>query len=138
TFVRKKQPGQRRGPAPQAGGGWVKYHCLGTTDLTVSALGLGTVELGMPYGLGALSPPPDADCIYLLHWALDHGIGYFDTAAGYGRSEELLGKAFANRAGRPVIATKATIHRPGDGELLQGKALASHLENSVLRTRLLQ
>lgn len=112
----------------------MKCRFLGTTDLSVSALGLGTVELGMPYGLGNPAPPPDAECIYLLQWAFDHGICYFDTAAGYGRSEELLGRAFAAHPARPVIATKATLHRPEDGKLLQGKALAAHLENSVLRS----
>ena len=34
---------------------------IGTTDLTSSRLGLGTVELGMPYGLGDDPPPDDAD-----------------------------------------------------------------------------
>lgn len=113
----------------------MKRRYLGTTDLSVSALGLGTVELGIPYGLGNPAPPPDGDCIYLLHWAADHGIGYFDTAAAYGRSEELLGKAFGARSARPIIATKATIHNPEDGKLRQGKALAAHLENSVFRSQ---
>lgn len=107
---------------------------LGTTNLEVSALGLGTVELGMPYGIGDPAPPPDTECIRLLHRAFEAGITYFDTAAGYGRSEELLGKAFSSWATRPVIATKATIHQREDGTLLAGPALFHHLEDSVLNS----
>jgi aryl-alcohol dehydrogenase-like predicted oxidoreductase len=69
-----------------------------------------------------------------LHWALDHGIGYFDTAAGYGHSEELLGRAFGGRSPRPVIATKVAVHSEAEGKLLRGKALAAQLENSVFKS----
>lgn len=112
----------------------MKRRRLGTTDLEVSALGLGTVELGLPYGIGNLAPPPDAECISLLHCAFEAGITYFDTAAAYGRSEELLGKAFSSKSPKPVIATKATIHNPEDGTLMAGARLARHLEDSVLNS----
>jgi aryl-alcohol dehydrogenase-like predicted oxidoreductase len=110
----------------------MKQRRLGNTDLEVSALGLGTVELGMPYGIGNPAPPPDAQCIYLLRWAFDQGITFFDTAAGYGRSEELLGRAFGGASPRPTIATKVTVYRAEDDKLLAGKELASHLEHSLL------
>lgn len=109
----------------------MNYGLLGATDLKVSALGLGTVELGMPYGLGLPAPPPDAECIALLHRALDLGITYFDTAAVYGRSEELLGRAFAALSTRPVIATKAIIRSARREIPLRGAALARHLEHSA-------
>lgn len=109
----------------------MKRRSLGTTELAVSALGLGTVEMGMPYGIGNPAPPPDGDCICLLHRAFEAGIRFFDTAGAYGRSEELLGRAFPSATDRPVIATKATIHDPEDGALLTGPSLARQLEDSV-------
>jgi len=107
---------------------------LGTTDLQVSPLGLGTVQIGMPYGLGQPAPPSDRECIRLLQEAFSQGIHFFDTAAAYGRSEELVGKAFSGYSQRPVIATKATITHPQTSAPLRGEALSNHLENSVERS----
>lgn len=104
---------------------------LGRTSLTVSRLGLGTVELGMPYGIGLPTPPDDAACIALLHEAWDHGISFIDTAAAYGRSEELVGRAFGRKSTRPVIATKAATQLPGAAGPLVGAALRQQLEASV-------
>ena len=42
------------------------YRLLGSTDLRVSVLGLGTVQLGMPYGLELAKPPPRDEAIDLL------------------------------------------------------------------------
>ncbi|MBM3278460.1 MAG: aldo/keto reductase [Candidatus Handelsmanbacteria bacterium] len=107
---------------------------LGGTDLWVSRLGLGTVELGLPYGIGNTAPPEERDGIALLQWAYDQGITYFDTAAGYGRSEELLGRAFAGLSSRPTIATKVALSRPGEDKLLRGKELVSHIKKSLLNS----
>ncbi len=93
------------------------------------------MELGVPYGIGNPAPPSDRECIHLLHWAQDQGISYFDTAAGYGRSEELLGRAFRGRTPRPTIATKVAIHDGKSGKLLSGKDLASRVEMSLLNSR---
>ena len=110
----------------------MKYRHLGNTDLKVSHVGLGTVEIGVPYGLGMPDPPPDEECIRLLHTALDLGITYFDTAAGYGRSEELLGKAFGSLTGdRPVIATKVKQTRGRSEAPLRGDELADYISGSV-------
>ncbi|MDA0337040.1 MAG: aldo/keto reductase [bacterium] len=110
-------------------------HCatLGSTDLFVSALGLGTVELGMPYGLGKPSPPDDATCIRLLQHAADRGVSYVDTAAAYGRSEELIGRAFAGRP-HPIIATKVTM-RDADGTPWTGGRIAPEIRASIDRSR---
>ena len=105
---------------------------LGRTDLEVSRVGLGTVEIGLPYGIGLPDPPPDDECIRLLHAALDRGITYFDTAAGYGRSEELVGKAFSGiGSSRPVIATKVKLRASASGPELEGVELAEHVRSSV-------
>lgn len=55
-------------------------------------LGLGTVQLGLPYGPNAergLMPPSEAHSI--LNLAVQSGIRFFDTAIQYGESERRLG-----------------------------------------------
>jgi aryl-alcohol dehydrogenase-like predicted oxidoreductase len=56
---------------------------LGTTDLTVSAIGLGC--MGMSYGDG---PAADKqEIISLIRSAVERGLSFFDTAEAYPRSQ---------------------------------------------------
>ena len=83
---------------------------LGRTGLTVSALALGTVALGVEYGIaapGEFGRPEEADAIRLVHAALDRGVTLIDTAPAYGESERIVGRA-AGRDRRAIIATKVT------------------------------
>ena len=103
----------------------MKYINLGKTGIKVSRLGLGTVELGLDYGISKSSDfnkPDEKDSIYLLHKSADLGINLFDTAPSYGNSEELLGKAFTNKK-NCIIATKVNI--PPKGEDYEKFILAS-------------
>ncbi|MDP7579096.1 MAG: aldo/keto reductase [SAR202 cluster bacterium] len=79
------------------------------TELKVSPLCLGTMMFG--------NPVVESDAIRIVHWALDTGINFIDTAdmyEGYDRflgspggvSEEILGKAIRNRRDHAVITTK--------------------------------
>ncbi len=71
---------------------WMR--ALGSTGLTVSALGLGTVKLGRNKGVkypGGFTLPDDASAAALLDLAWDLGINLLDTAPAYGCSEERLG-----------------------------------------------
>ena len=82
---------------------------LGRTEIRVSELAFGCVEIGLPYGIGVTSEADmlsEADAVSLLRSALDRGVNFFDTAPTYGRSERLLGEAFKDRRGEVVIATK--------------------------------
>ena len=108
---------------------------LGATGLEVSKLGLGTVQLGMAYGLGLPEPPPDEECIRLVHRALELGITYFDTASAYGRSEELLGRALAGLREQCFITTKMGFGRPRgrDGADLSPSYVPQALEASLRR-----
>src|SRR5881275_681903 len=75
-----------------------------TTNLEVSALGLGC--MGMSFGYG---PAADKqEMISLLRSAVDRGVTFFDTAEVYGpfTNEELVGEALSSFRGRVVIATK--------------------------------
>ncbi len=103
---------------------------LGDTEIRLSPLGLGTVEIGMPYGIGKPAPPPDEECIALLHRAVERGINYIDTASVYGRSEEIVGKAFANFDDPPLIATKLTL-RPNQALPPTRDHLRTYVEESV-------
>jgi len=79
------------------------YKTYGSTGLSVSALGFG----GMRF-----ENPEDVDgCAALVKACYDAGINYFDTAIGYGKSEERMGVAFKEmlrtRRERPFyVATK--------------------------------
>ena len=77
---------------------------LGKSGISVSAIGLGCMGLSEFYG----PPAQEAEAINLLHRAVDLGVTHFDTAEiyGQGRNEQLLGKAFAGRWDRIVLATK--------------------------------
>jgi len=77
---------------------------LGSSNLEVSALGLGC--MGMSHGYG---PPADrTEMLALMRAAVERGITFFDTAEVYGPyvNEELVGEALAPFRGQVVIATK--------------------------------
>jgi len=77
---------------------------LGTSNLEVSALGLGCMGMSFSYG-----PPKDKqEMTSLLRAAVERGVTFFDTAEVYGpfTNEELVGEALAPFRGQLEIATK--------------------------------
>jgi aryl-alcohol dehydrogenase-like predicted oxidoreductase len=77
---------------------------LGSSNLEVSAIGLGCMGMSFSYG-----PPKDAqEMTALIHAAVDQGVTFFDTAEVYGPyiNEELVGAALAPMRDKVVIATK--------------------------------
>lgn len=77
---------------------------LGTSNLKVSALGLGCMGMSFSYG-----PPKDKnEMISVLRAAVERGVTFFDTAEVYGplTNEELVGEALAPLRDQVVIATK--------------------------------
>jgi len=59
----------------------------------LSRLMLGTVQLGMPYGIANSTGQPSRESVRrILQTAIEHGVNCFDTAAAYGDSEALLGE----------------------------------------------
>ena len=77
---------------------------LGTSDLEVSALGLGC--MGMSFGYGPAKNKQEM--IKVIRKAVELGVTFFDTAEVYGPyiNEELVGEALAPFKGEVVIATK--------------------------------
>lgn len=109
------------------------YRTLGRTKLAVSPLALGTVELGLDYGINApghFGRPTEAAAIRLVHAALDAGINLIDTARAYGESETILGKALRNRRDQVVLATKVNTLLP-DATMPTGQALRRHMLASL-------
>jgi aryl-alcohol dehydrogenase-like predicted oxidoreductase len=77
---------------------------LGSSNLKVSALGLGCMGMSFSYG-----PAKDKqEMTSLLRAAVERGVTFFDTAEAYGPyiNEELVGEALAPFRGQVVIATK--------------------------------
>lgn len=52
---------------------------------------LGTVQFGLNYGIQGKGQPEKQSVDEILSFAIDHGIEMFDTAASYGKAEEILG-----------------------------------------------
>ncbi|GGD00718.1 aldo/keto reductase [Halopseudomonas salina] len=82
---------------------------LGSTGLTVSPLGLGTVKFGRNQGVkypDSFDLPDDRQARDILALAQDLGINLLDTAPAYGSSEERLGGLLGRRRHDWVICTK--------------------------------
>ena len=91
------------------------YRKLGKTDLLVSVLGFGCMRLPILNGTGSgadrFNPKFDVDeelATQMVHYAIDRGVNYFDTAYPYhgGKSETFLGKALKGHRERVLLATK--------------------------------
>jgi len=73
---------------------------LGKTELMVSVIGFGGIKL----------PAVERKTSYeILNRALDLGINFFDTARGYGDSEEKIGWAIGERRDEFYISTKSHV-----------------------------
>jgi len=92
----------------------MKMRTLGG-DLTVSAIGLGCMGMSDFYGSAN-----EQDAIDVIHYALDNGINFLDTADMYGpfTNEKLVGKAIKDRRNDVILATKFGNQRSPDGKFL--------------------
>lgn len=73
----------------------------------ISEFTLGTVQLGIPYGINnKLGMPNYEQSADILKTATDAGVISFDTAKGYGKSEAVIGKFFSENSADKTIITK--------------------------------
>jgi uncharacterized protein len=96
---------------------------LGAAGVMVSALGLGGHAIG--------KVESSREAVKIVHTAIDAGITFMDNAWEYhkGRSEELMGKAIADRRDRVFLMTKLCTHGRGRREAMR------QLEQSLRRLR---
>jgi aryl-alcohol dehydrogenase-like predicted oxidoreductase len=109
----------------------MRYRRLGRTGFNVSEISLGTVEIGMPYGIaqnGESAPPDEAEASKLLHCALDLGVNLIDTARVYGESEAIIGRALRDRRDEFVLVSKVLSYQ---NQGLDSAALRDRITSSV-------
>lgn len=103
---------------------------FGNTDIQVTPVGLGTWAIGGWMWGGT----DEAQSIETIHRAIDKGIGLVDTAPvyGFGRSEEIVGKALANgRRDQVALATKVALNWNDDQDKVWRDATASRIEREA-------
>lgn len=106
----------------------MKYRTLGNSGLAVSEVGLGTMQFGEAMQMGGLGQKETTE---MVHFALDHGINFIDTANVYslGESETLLGNALKDVREDIVLATKFRL--PMDDNLIHSGAARGNIMHSV-------
>lgn len=107
----------------------MNYRHLGSSGLQVSTLGLGTNAFG--------KRADESTSIRIVHYALDSGINFIDTANIYAgtESERIIGLALKGRRQQAVLATKAGLPT-GQGPNQRGSSryhLQQELEGSLRR-----
>src|ERR1700676_790631 len=107
------------------------------TSLKVSRVAIGTWAIGG----GRWGGTDEAQSVSTIRAALEHGINIIDTAPvyGFGRSEEIVGKAIAeaNLRSRVLIATKGGLEWQ-DGKVFRNASRArilQEIEDSLRRLR---
>jgi aryl-alcohol dehydrogenase-like predicted oxidoreductase len=108
---------------------------LGRTSFLASIISLGTVEIGMPYGLAAearrgksAKRKPRACC--MAHWT--GGINFIDTPRLYGESEAIIGRTLAGRGNEYFLATKTPLF---ENALDRRKSITASVEESLRQLR---
>jgi aryl-alcohol dehydrogenase-like predicted oxidoreductase len=92
----------------------MKKVALGNQGLEVSRIGLGCMGMSEFYG-----PSDRAKNLAALHFALDHGMTFWDTADmyGVGENERLVAEVLKERRDEVQLATKFAIVRTEDGAI---------------------
>lgn len=81
----------------------MQYRILGKTGLEVSILGFGASPMG-----NVFDPVDEKEAQSAVHYALDHGINFFDVSPFYGLTlaESRLGKALEGKRKDIILASK--------------------------------
>jgi aryl-alcohol dehydrogenase-like predicted oxidoreductase len=92
---------------------------LGATGMEITRVGFGAWAIGgggWEFGWG---PQQDEESVEAIHRALELGVNWIDTAAayGFGRSEQVVGRAIQGLSQRPYVFTKASLLDDGTGRV---------------------
>ena len=97
----------------------------------VPAIGLGCMNLSHAYG----TPPSEDESIALVHSAIDLGVTHLDTAAlyGFGKNEQLLGKALKGKRQDVFLASKCGMTGVDGKRVIDGRpeTLRATIEQSL-------
>lgn len=91
----------------------MRHRQLGRTNLMVSEMALGALEMGRDWGIrisGNYGRPDEASAIRTIRDAIDAGINFIDTAPAYQLSEERVGRAVEGQRDSVYLATKVGEH----------------------------
>jgi aryl-alcohol dehydrogenase-like predicted oxidoreductase len=118
----------------------VERRLLGETDLEVTAVGVGTAPIGSGRDWPAWWGPQDEqESVRAINTALELGVNWIDTAPfyGWGRAEEIVGRALRGRAGDDVLVFTKCGTLPdeerGDRMDLRPATIHADLEASLRR-----
>jgi aryl-alcohol dehydrogenase-like predicted oxidoreductase len=112
---------------------------LGGSDLAITPVGIGTAPIGSVPGVWWVNwgTQDERDSIRAIHAALDAGVNWIDTAPfyGWGRAEEVVGKALRGRDAVLVFTKCGTLRRDdGDDFMdLRPATIRADLEASLRR-----
>lgn len=105
-------------------------------DLQLSRMMLGTVQFGLPYGVANRSGQPSyTDVLAIVDAAVQGGVNCFDTAAAYGSSEEVLGRALHELHATDDVTVISKVRALTAAERTDAKAAAEGIRNSVQESR---
>ena len=101
----------------------------------ISLMTLGTVQLGMNYGIANEGGQPDETQSHeMLRAALSGGVSALDTARAYGNSEEVIGRFLKTWEGAmPYIATKVPMLPDTTSDIEVEKHVIGKIEESLTR-----
>lgn len=106
-------------------------------SLPLSRLVIGTAQFGVDYGIANHSGVPGfMEICAMLEEAASAGINCLDTAAGYGSSEEVIGRALAETGLKDFffVVTKVGEKIPARLSLTEAqKSICESVENSLRR-----
>ena len=98
-----------------------------THGLNLSSFQLGTVQLGMEYGLGEKNKPSEERSFAILDRAMELGVNTLDTADNYGTSESTIGRWLAKRRAEgkelPWVITKISTLKHGSYDIVRDDIL---------------
>ena len=117
----------------------MEQRALGASDLSITPVGVGTAPIGSSPGTWWVNwgPQDEGEAVRAIHAALDAGVNWIDTAPfyGWGRAEEIVGRAIHGRDDVLVFTKCGTMRQPDGGDQmdLRPEAIRADVETSLRR-----
>jgi len=112
---------------------------LGLSDLEITSVGVGTAPIGSLLGIWWVNwgPQDEGEAVRAIRTALDVGVNWIDTAPfyGWGRAEEIVGRAIRGRDDVLVFTKCGTMRREDGSDYmdLRPEAIRADVEGSLRR-----